>query len=149
MKKPAKVLADAAKKVRDVDCTPPDGRVIHPTLKNAKMKLSTGLREAGVPINVRKKVGRRFSDWARHGDSRFPKKALQALNDVPVDLPGTPVWDLPCLSRKQSQALMDRNIHTYKDVRSHDKWDLLSVPHMGRVTVQKLWDMSRANAHAA
>jgi hypothetical protein len=143
--KPAMALAKAAEHVRGVDCTPPDGRVIHPVLRDAKYTLHRRLQRTGVPSRTRKKVVARFKKWARDQDKRFPLDALSALNDVPVDLGNAHVSDLPCLTSGQVQALVDEGFRTYRDVRDADKWDLFQISGIGKQTIRKLDRLQRAD----
>ncbi|MCS4157808.1 hypothetical protein [Salinibacter ruber] len=139
-------LSKAAGHVRGDDCTCPDNRPVNKQLWDTTRQLHQRLRDAGIPARTRKKVATRFKKWARDQDGRFPTDALDVLaSDVPVDLDGTPVWDLPCLTKKQARSLMSRNLQTYGDVLGADKWDLLQVPFIGKNTVQALDRLQRAD----
>ena len=143
--KPAMALVEAAGRVRGEDCTCPDNRPVNKQLWNVTRQLHKHLLQSGIPARTRKKVATRFKKWARDQDGRLPTDALDALNDVPVDLGGAHVSDLPCLTSGQVQALVDQCFQTYRDVRDADKWDLFKVSGIGKQTIRKLDRLQRAD----
>jgi hypothetical protein len=143
--KPAMALAKAAGHVRGDDCTRPDNRPVNQQLWDVTRQLHQRLRQSGVPTRTRKKVATRFKKWARDQDRRFPSDALDALNDVPVDLGSAHVSDLPCLTKKQVQALLDQGFQTYRDLCDANAWDLFQISGIGKNTIRKLDRLQRAD----